>query len=221
MTRLLEILISTAIVAVLFVLVALFLPSSRTITEQIETNRRQSIVFDTLNSLRRFGDWNALPMRDPGVSMELSGPESGVGARLDYESDERSLGSGSWEIIESDPDTRVLYALETPDLEAVLMTLVDVPLVSPETTRRLIQVWRDTRAPIVRPARGGEHGHPVLFDRRLFPELRAADPATGAKPVVHAHAGELVNVEVDDDGAFFDLDTPADYERALLRLPLT
>ena len=104
MTRLLEILISTAIVAVLFVLVALFLPSSRTITEQIETNRRQSIVFDTLNSLRRFGDWNALPMRDPGVSMELSGPESGVGARLDYESDERSLGSGSWEIIESDPD---------------------------------------------------------------------------------------------------------------------
>lgn len=115
MTRLLEILISTAIVAVLFVLVALFLPSSRTITEQIETNRRQSIVFDTLNSLRRFGDWNALPMRDPGVSMELSGPESGVGARLDYESDERSLGSGSWEIIESDPDTRVLYALETPD----------------------------------------------------------------------------------------------------------
>jgi molybdenum cofactor cytidylyltransferase len=116
---------------------------------------------------------------------------------------------------------RGLDALETPDLEAVLMTLVDVPLVSPETTRRLIQVWRDTRAPIVRPARGGEHGHPVLFDRRLFPELRAADPATGAKPVVHAHAGELVNVEVDDDGAFFDLDTPADYERALLRLPLT
>jgi molybdenum cofactor cytidylyltransferase len=116
---------------------------------------------------------------------------------------------------------RGLDALETPDLEAVLMTLVDVPLVSPDTTRRLIQVWRDSRAPIVRPARGGEHGHPVLFDRRLFPELRAADPATGAKPVVHAHAGELVNVEVDDDGAFFDLDTPADYERALLRLPLT
>ena len=54
MTRLLEILISMAIVAVLFVLVALFLPSSRTITEKIETNRRQAIVYDTLNSFRRF-----------------------------------------------------------------------------------------------------------------------------------------------------------------------
>jgi CTP:molybdopterin cytidylyltransferase MocA len=32
---------------------------------------------------------------------------------------------------------------------------------------------------------------------------------------VHAHAAALVNVPVSDDGAFLDLDTPADYERAL------
>ena len=57
------------------------------------------------------------------------------------------------------------------------------------------------------------HGHPVLFDRRLFDELRAADLRTGAKPVVHAHAHELLNVEVSDAGAFVDLDVPEDYER--------
>lgn len=115
MTRLLEILISMAIVAVLFVLVALVLPSSRTITEKIETNRRQAIVFDTLNSFKRFKDWNALTMRDPAAELKLSGPESGVGARLDYVSEARALGEGSWEIAESDPDTRVLYKLENPD----------------------------------------------------------------------------------------------------------
>lgn len=115
MTRLLEILISTAIVAVLFVLVALFLPSNRTITEKVETNRRQAIVFDTLNSLTRFKDWNALTMRDPGAKLQLSGPAAGVGARIDYESESRGLGKGSWEIIESDPDTRVLYKLDNPD----------------------------------------------------------------------------------------------------------
>ena len=37
----------------------------------------------------------------------------------------------------------------------------------------------------------------------------------GAKPVVRAHAAEEVNVDVDDEGAFIDIDTPADYERAL------
>jgi molybdenum cofactor cytidylyltransferase len=108
-----------------------------------------------------------------------------------------------------------LNAVDDGRLEAVLMTLVDVPLVAPATVRRLIDTWRDTRAPIVRPARGDMHGHPVLFDRRIFSELRAADPTRGAKPVVHAHAHEVVNVAVDDEGAFLDLDTPEDYARAL------
>jgi molybdenum cofactor cytidylyltransferase len=108
-----------------------------------------------------------------------------------------------------------LDAVDDSSLEAVLVTLVDVPLVSPETTRRLVRAWRESGAPIVRPARGEEHGHPVLFDRRVFGELRAADPRHGAKAVIHAHASELVNLEVTDEGAFLDLDTPADYERAL------
>jgi len=115
MTRLLEILISMAIVAVLFVLVALFLPSSRTITERIETNRRQAIVYDTLNSFRRFDDWNPLALRDPKLKLQLSGPDAGVGARVDYESAEKSLGKGSWEIVESDADDRVLVALDNSD----------------------------------------------------------------------------------------------------------
>jgi molybdenum cofactor cytidylyltransferase len=110
-----------------------------------------------------------------------------------------------------------LGALDQPLLEAVLVTLVDVPLVSPDTTRRLIRAWRERGAAILRPARGDQHGHPVLFDRRVFAALRSADPSRGAKPVVHAHAHDLVNVPVDDDGAFLDLDTPEDYQRILGR----
>src|SRR5690606_13513856 len=113
MTRLIEILISMAIVAVLFVLVGVFLPSSRTITEKVETNRRAAIVFDTLNATHRFHEWNPLALRDPAIRITRSGPESGVGARLDYES--RPLGKGSWEIVESEPDSRVVYALENRD----------------------------------------------------------------------------------------------------------
>lgn len=111
-----------------------------------------------------------------------------------------------------------LDAIDHPQLEAVLVTLVDVPLVSPDTVRALMRAWRASGAPIVRPARGEEHGHPVLFDRRLFAELRATDLAAGAKPVVRAHAHELLNLAVADDGAFLDLDVPADYERALDRV---
>ena len=78
MTRLLEILISLAIVLGLFVLVALVLPSKRHLVEKVETNRKLTIVFDSLNSLRRFDDWNPLVLRDPRMQLSYSGPASGV-----------------------------------------------------------------------------------------------------------------------------------------------
>ena len=121
----------------------------------------------------------------------------------------------AWAVGQLSSLIRGLDAVDDGRLDAVLMTLVDVPLVAPATVRHLIDTWRETRAPIVRPARGDTHGHPVLFDRSIFAELRAADPTRGAKPVVHAHAHEIVNVAVDDEGAFLDLDTPEDYARAL------
>ena len=115
MTRLIEILISLAIVAVLFVLVGLVLPSHRHLTKDIETNRKMTIVYDTLNSLKRFKDWNVVPLRDPRMALKLSGPESGNGARLDYDSDKPNPGEGSWQIVASTPGQGVTYALVTPD----------------------------------------------------------------------------------------------------------
>src|SRR3546814_11701087 len=82
MTRLIEILISLAIVAALMLLVALVLPSSRHLSESVETNRKMTIVFDTVNSLRRSTALNALALRAPRVACELVAPASGVRAKL-------------------------------------------------------------------------------------------------------------------------------------------
>jgi molybdenum cofactor cytidylyltransferase len=114
-----------------------------------------------------------------------------------------------------------LDAIDTPLVEAALVTLVDVPLVQASTVAAVIAAWRRTRAPIVRPADpstsprpgGARHGHPVIFDRSVFADLRAADPNTGAKAVFAIHRDRIVNVEVSDPGAFEDIDTPEDYEK--------
>ena len=105
-----------------------------------------------------------------------------------------------------------LRAIDTAAASAALMTLIDVPLVSAETVRKLITAQREGGASIVRPVSGGRHGHPVIFGRALFDEFKHADPAYGAKPVVRAHAKEIVEVPVDDEGAFTDIDTREDYE---------
>ncbi|HEY0660255.1 MAG TPA: SRPBCC family protein [Lysobacter sp.] len=111
MTRLIEILISLAIVAVLFVVVGVLLPSSRHLSNSVETNRKSTIVFDTLNGVRRFKDWNPAVAGDPNIELKLSGPEAGVGARIDWNSKEPALGKGSWEITKSEPGQSVAYAI--------------------------------------------------------------------------------------------------------------
>lgn len=106
-----------------------------------------------------------------------------------------------------------LEVVDRPGVRAMLVTLVDLPLISAATVRAVLDAHRRTGAPLVRPGRDGRHGHPVIFDRRLFDELRRADPARGAKPVVRAHAPAGCVVAVDDAGAFTDVDTPEDYRR--------
>jgi molybdenum cofactor cytidylyltransferase len=110
---------------------------------------------------------------------------------------------------------RGLNAIDRPGVKAMLLTLVDVPMVSPSTIRAVIDRYQKTHAPIVRPVRGDEHGHPVLIDRSLFSLLRGAEADEGAKPIVRGHVSPAGDVPVDDDGAFFDIDTPAAYERVI------
>jgi molybdenum cofactor cytidylyltransferase len=110
-----------------------------------------------------------------------------------------------------------LNAADDAGTDAMLLTLVDVPLVSAHTVRLVMDRYRSTHVPIVRPVRKGRHGHPVIIDRSLFVAVRALDPAAGLKPLVRENVSPLGEVEVDDDGAFTDIDTPADYQRLVKR----
>lgn len=105
-------------------------------------------------------------------------------------------------------------ACDQPETDGLLATPVDMPAILPSTIAALVAVFAtEARARIVRAVHGGRHGHPVIFPRTLFDELREADPARGAKAVLEAHADLIVNVEVPDAGTIDDIDTPEDFER--------
>ncbi len=112
-----------------------------------------------------------------------------------------------------------LDAIDRPEVEATLVTPVDVPLVSVSTVRLVVERYRAVTVPVVRPVSGAKHGHPVCLDRAVFDALRAADPALGAKPIVRALASREGDVEVDDEWAFRDVDTPAEYTAMVAILP--
>ena len=106
-----------------------------------------------------------------------------------------------------------LSVVDRPGVVATLVTLVDVPLVSPATVRAVVAQYRESGASVVRPTDGARHGHPVLIDRSLFALFRAADPAVGAKAVIRAHASADGDLPIADEGAFLDIDTAEDYEK--------
>jgi hypothetical protein len=112
MTRVIEFVIALLIVLALFVVIGLTLPAKRSFSYSTETNRPMATVNDLVNGFSRFKDWNPLLRHDPRVRLTREGETMGVGARIKYESNDRAVGNGSWEIVESVPGEMVKYKLE-------------------------------------------------------------------------------------------------------------
>lgn len=93
--------------------------------------------------------------------------------------------------------------------EAVLIALADQPHIDPAVIRRIVETWRRDGRPIVAPAYRGERGHPVLFGKALFPELRAVSGDRGAREVIERDASRVALVHIDADVPR-DVDTPED-----------
>jgi len=97
--------------------------------------------------------------------------------------------------------------------DAVIVALADQPFLSPDTIDSMIEVYTRTKAPIVVPVYHGVRGHPVLFDKSVFPEIKRIRGDRGAKSVVERHRDGLKEVPVEDRGVLVDIDTPSDYSK--------
>jgi molybdenum cofactor cytidylyltransferase len=102
-----------------------------------------------------------------------------------------------------------LARLANDPAEAVVVWPVDHPFVHLVSVLALMDAYKRTRAPIVLPVHEGRRGHPVLFARTVWLELMTTS-AGGARTVVHAHAANVVEVAVPDEGVTRDIDTRSD-----------
>ncbi|WFE99630.1 nucleotidyltransferase family protein [Micromonospora sp. WMMD964] len=99
------------------------------------------------------------------------------------------------------------------DVPAVVVVLVDQPLLSPVAVRRVRAAY--TVEGIVVATYGGRPGHPILLGRPTWPLLdRYAVGDRGARELLRDRPDLVVEVPCDDVGGPVDVDTPAD----LLRL---
>ncbi|HET7232457.1 MAG TPA: nucleotidyltransferase family protein [Longimicrobium sp.] len=141
---------------------------------------------------------------DDGPGREIADAAARLGARVAVNPDPASQQADS---------LRAGLRMMGDDGEAAVVMPVDVPGVTAELVRAVIDAHRSTGAPVVQPYDGERHGHPALFARALWPELLHGELPEGARTVIHAHAAERAEVRVPRLHA--DVDTPEDYRRLL------
>jgi molybdenum cofactor cytidylyltransferase len=95
------------------------------------------------------------------------------------------------------------------DVDGAVVLLGDMPRVRPGLIDVLISGFTPHQGvKAVVPIRNGRRGNPVLFGRDLFGELRALTGDVGGRGLLGQHGEAVHEVEVEDDGAFLDIDTP-------------
>ncbi len=99
-----------------------------------------------------------------------------------------------------------------PTTAACLVVLGDQPSLDGRVISRVLEAYATGQGNIVMPKYRGQRGHPVLFDRRFWPELLALE--TGApRDVIHRHPDQLAIIEADTDSILRDIDTPEQYRQ--------
>jgi putative nucleotidyltransferase with HDIG domain len=100
------------------------------------------------------------------------------------------------------------------DIDAFFLLPADIPLVRPETIRRLMDAHDPARPGIHYPRFLGERGHPPLIGRRLIPAILEHDGSGGLRAVLERHEAEAHDVVVADEGIVRDLDYSEEYDAA-------
>jgi molybdenum cofactor cytidylyltransferase len=91
--------------------------------------------------------------------------------------------------------------------DAAFICLGDMPLIRPEDLKRMMAAFTPERN-IVAPAKMGQLGNPVLWGKVHFAELMALSGDKGARAILEAQRGKIIEVEVSDDSIMLDADTP-------------
>ncbi|MGI4748518.1 MAG: nucleotidyltransferase family protein [Janthinobacterium lividum] len=98
----------------------------------------------------------------------------------------------------------------TENWDAAMICLGDMPLVTTMLIDRLIVTYTiaTLRPDAVLPLVGSRRGNPVLWDRRLFPDLLSLVGDTGARSLLSRPTTRILSVETSEAGALEDFDTP-------------
>jgi molybdenum cofactor cytidylyltransferase len=110
-----------------------------------------------------------------------------------------------------------LQAVGAGSLAAVVL-LGDQPEVRPQAIAAVIEAWQLGEGELLQASYGGRPGHPVMFDRVVWPEVLFATGDKGARSVLAGQRERVRHIEVGGNPPH-DIDTEEDYALLRARFP--
>ncbi|OJW68417.1 MAG: hypothetical protein BGO68_05685 [Candidatus Amoebophilus sp. 36-38] len=105
-------LIGLVTVMVIVVFIGFLLPSNHQISESIVIDAPVGTVFGEVNNFKHWNNWSPWQGKDPNAIISYDGPESGVGSKMVWHSDNPKVGKGSQEIMVSEPNKHIKTILK-------------------------------------------------------------------------------------------------------------
>ncbi|MBM3544654.1 MAG: SRPBCC family protein [Alphaproteobacteria bacterium] len=117
MSPLMRLVLGIAALLAILAAVSIALPGHVSVSRSVVINAPESAVYPYLNTMRNFSDWAPWRIRDPNLQMTFSGPAQGKGAHVDWVSGSGSIGTGSMEIVDGDPNRSIDLAVNFNGVE--------------------------------------------------------------------------------------------------------
>ncbi len=107
------------------------------------------------------------------------------------------------------------------DVQAFFLLPVDIPLVSPNTIKTLLDASRKGPMGIIYPRFQNRRGHPPLVPTRYFTSDITSDYPEGMRGLLMQYDHEALDVDVPDEAILRDCDVPEDYRIMIEGLDLS
>lgn len=99
------------------------------------------------------------------------------------------------------------------DYSAAMFLLADQPFITSGLINRLRTSFLRSSRRIAVPVFQGRRGNPCIFEHSLYPELGRITGDRGARELIRAHPGDVLEVQVSDPSVCRDIDVPGDLDR--------
>lgn len=133
----------------------------------------------------------------------------------------RLAGTGVQYAINDDYQNGMLSSVKTglailgPNTDAVMIALVDQPMIKSDLINKLIAAFHEGSKGIVIPTYKGKPGHPILVGAGYVDDIMLLDENAegGLRAFIADHRNDCLEVPVETSSILEDIDTPDDYER--------